>query len=347
MAGIKAIDWLGAFFVIGGTLMLLFGLEDGGQEYPWDSATILCLLIFGGVSFVIFGLVEWKVAKYPIVPLRIFKYRSNLAALGLCFCHGFVFIGGSYYLPLYFQTVLDATPILSGVYVLPTSVALSIGSIATGIFIRKTGKYLPPIYFGVFMMTLGQGLYINFPAHPAWAKLILYQGISGLGIGPLFQAPLIALQSKINPRDIGTATATFGFTRNLGTSISVVVGQVVLQNEVAKRQGRLVAALGPQLAGVIGGGNAGANAQTIRGLPTAQRNVVHDVLTESLQYVWIVYTCFSALGLMLAFFITKQTLNRQHEETKTGLAAEEENRKRVIAEKEAGKKTKDIELTDH
>jgi len=346
MAGIKAIDWAGAFFVIGGTLMLLFGLEDGGQEYPWKSATIICLLIFGVVSYIIFGLVEWKVAKYPIVPLRIFKFRSNLAALALCFCHGFVFIGGSYYLPLYFQTVLNATPILSGVYVLPTSVALSIGSIATGIFIKKTGKYLPPIYFGTFMMCLGQGLFINFPNHPAWAKLIIYQGISGLGIGPLFQAPLIALQSKINPRDIGTATATFGFTRNLGTSISVVVGQVVLQNEVSKRQGQLVAALGPQLAAVVGGGNAGANARLISGLPVAQRNVVHNVLTDSLRYVWVVYTCFAFCAFLLGFLITKQTLNKQHEETKTGLAAEEENRKRVISEREAEKKAKDIELAD-
>jgi len=143
MAGLKAIDWAGALFVIGGTLMILFGLEDGGVEYPWKSATIICLLIFGFVSFICFFMVEWKVAKYPIVPLRIFKHRSNLAALFVCFFHGYVFIGGSYYLPLYFQTILDCTPILSGVYVLPTSVALSIGSIATGIFIRKTGMYLP------------------------------------------------------------------------------------------------------------------------------------------------------------------------------------------------------------
>lgn len=185
LAGLKAIDWLGAAFVIGGTLMLLFGLEDGGQEYPWNSVTIICLLVFAAVSYVLFGLTEWKIAKYPIIPLRIFKYRSNLAALGVCFFHGFVFIGGSYYLPLYFQTTLNATPILSGVYVLPTSVAMSIGSIGTGIFIRKTGKYLPPIYFGFFMMTLGYGLFINFPAEADWPKLILYQGIAALGIGKI------------------------------------------------------------------------------------------------------------------------------------------------------------------
>jgi hypothetical protein len=289
MAGLKAIDWLGALFVIGGTLMLLFGLEDGGQSYPWKSATIICLLIFAFVSYACFAYVEWKVAKYPIIPLRIFKHHSNLAALGVCFFHGYVFIGGSYYLPLYFQTVLDCTPILSGVYVLPTSVALSIGSVATGIFIRKTGKYLPPIYAGVTLMTLGYGLFVNFPAHRDWPRLILYQGIAALGIGPLFQAPLIALQSKINPRDIGTATATFGFTRNLGTSISVVVGQVVFQNQVNKHSAQIRQIVGPQLAPQFEGAQAGANAQAIDRLPTAQRVQVQQILNNALTYVWWMY----------------------------------------------------------
>lgn len=94
--GLKAIDWLGALFIVGGTLMLLFGLEYGGETYPWDSATVICLIVFGVVAALIFVLIEWKFAKYPIIPLRIFKYRSNIAALGVNFCHGFVFIAESY-----------------------------------------------------------------------------------------------------------------------------------------------------------------------------------------------------------------------------------------------------------
>jgi len=40
MDGIKAIDWLGSLTIVGGTLMLLFGLEFGGVTYPWASATV-------------------------------------------------------------------------------------------------------------------------------------------------------------------------------------------------------------------------------------------------------------------------------------------------------------------
>ncbi|KAK5173948.1 hypothetical protein LTR16_011599, partial [Cryomyces antarcticus] len=139
--------------------MLLFGLEYGGVSHPWGSATVICLIVFGLVTIGLFVVNEWKFAKYPIMPLRLFKYRSNIAALLVCFCHGFVFIAGSYYMPLYFQAVLGATPLLSGVYLLPFALSLSFASAGTGIFIRKTGKYLPPIWFGMAWMTLGFGLF--------------------------------------------------------------------------------------------------------------------------------------------------------------------------------------------
>jgi hypothetical protein len=58
-----------------------------------------------------------------------------------------VFIAGSYYLPLYFQAVVGASPLLSGVYILPFAISLSIVGVFTGIFIKKTGKYNPPIWF--------------------------------------------------------------------------------------------------------------------------------------------------------------------------------------------------------
>lgn len=163
LAGLKAIDWIGVITITGGTVMFLLGLEYGGVQYAWSSATVLCLLIFGLVTIALFFLNEWKLAKYPMMPLRLFSRRSNLASLAVCFIHGFVFISGAYFFPLYFQAVLSATPILSGIYLFPFVLSLSLSSIVVGIFIKKTGQYLPPIYFGVLFMTLGFGLYIDLP----------------------------------------------------------------------------------------------------------------------------------------------------------------------------------------
>lgn len=148
--GLAAIDWLGAFFIVGGTLLFLFGLELGSTSFPWNSATIICLLVSGVVAALLTIPVEAKIAKYPIMPSRIFKNRSNLASLGVCFFHAFTYIAGAFYLPLYFQAVLGNTPLLSGAHTLATSVSIGISSVSAGIYIRKTGRYLPPIFFGMF-----------------------------------------------------------------------------------------------------------------------------------------------------------------------------------------------------
>ncbi|KAG9837752.1 DNA repair protein RAD50, partial [Aureobasidium melanogenum] len=94
--GLKAIDWTGALLVIGGVLMFLFGLEYGGVTYPWDSATVLCLIIIGVFTMGLFVINEWKFATSPVMPLRIFQNRSNIAVLGVCAIHGMVFISASY-----------------------------------------------------------------------------------------------------------------------------------------------------------------------------------------------------------------------------------------------------------
>ena len=338
--GLKAIDWVGSLLIVGATLMFLFGLQYGGETYPWDSAAVVCLIVFGALTFAIFILYEWKVPKYPVMPLGLFKSRTNIATLTVVFIHGVVFISGSYYLPLYFQAVLGATPILSGVYLLPTALALSAGSIGTGIFVGKVGLFLPPIYLGLFMLTLGYGLFVDFSAHSSWAKIIIYQIVAGVGVGPLFQAPIIALQAHINPRDIGTATATLGFIRQLATSTSVVIGQVVFQNSMSAKTGQLATVLGPELAQRLSGSEAGANTQVINSLPGPQKEAVRVAFADSLQPMWIMYTAFAFVGLLAGFCIKKKVLTSQHEETKTGLAAEKENAAARIAEKEAKRASK-------
>lgn len=338
--GLKAIDWVGSLTIVGGTLMFLFGLQFGGVTAPWDSAEVLCLIIFGVLLWVLFGIWEWKFAIYPMMPMGIFNSVSKAATLGVVFFHGYVFISGSYYLPLYFQAIRGAGPIDSGVDLLPTAISLAISSVGTGVFVKKTGMFLPPIYFGLFLLTLGYGLFIDFNASSSWTKLIIYQIIAGLGTGPLFQAPIIALQAHINPRDIGTATATLGFVRQLATSSSVVIGEVVFQNEMKKKAPTLTRVLGPRLAQQLGGGNAGANTQLIDSLPDNEKSVVRVAFADSLMPMWIMYTVFAAAGLLTALLIRKKVLSSQHEETKTGMEAEREHAAEREAEREAKRESK-------
>jgi nitrate/nitrite transporter NarK len=323
--------------------MFLYGMESGGTEHPWSSAYTLCLIIFGVLTIVLFFINEWKFAKYPVIPLRLFNDKSNLASLGVCFIHGFVFIASSYYLPIYFQTVLGASPILSGVYLFALVLSLSFMSAAAGIFIKKTGRYREPIWFGLVMMTLGYGLFISLDPYANWPKIIIFQIIAGIGVGPNFQSPLIALQSHVKGHDIAVATATFGFIRNLSTSISVVLGGVVFSNELSKQKGKLQGALGPELAAQLSGSSFGATTSVVRHLTGTQRTAVNEAYTSSLQKMWIFYTAFAAFGILISLFITKKTLSKEHQTAKTGLAEQERVRQEEIAARQARRGTADAE----
>lgn len=341
LAGLRHIDWIGTFLLIGGTLMFLFGLEYGGINYPWSSATVICLIVFGVFTWAIALFAEWKVAKYPIIPIRLFNDRYNIILFLICFCHGFTFISGTYYLPVYFQTVLLANPIMSGVYVLPMTLGLSIVSAGTGIFMKKTGRYREFIIAGLLLMVLGWGLFIDLKPYASWPRIIIFQIIAGAGVGPNFQAPLVALQANIRPADMATGTATFGFIRQLSTSMSVVLGTVVYQNMMGRQSATLEAAIGPALTEQISSSFAASSKELIKSLSESQRKVVLEAFTFSLSRMWIMYTAVAGVGFFISLLIRPKVLSKDHTIQKTGLAEQERARQELIdaRAKETGEST--------
>src|SRR5947209_5841579 len=91
------------------------------------------------------------------------------------------------------------------------------------------------------LATLGFGLLIDLPADKSWARIIIFQIIVGIGIGPNFQAAMIAVQSSLKPADMAAGTAMFGVMRNLSSAISVVIGGVIVQNRMAAHRDELLA----------------------------------------------------------------------------------------------------------
>ncbi|PNS14827.1 hypothetical protein CAC42_2056 [Sphaceloma murrayae] len=338
-AGLQAIDWTGCLLVISGTVMFLIGLEVGGNTAPWASAEVICLLVFAVITWTAFVFWEARYARYPVMPMGLFRKATNAATLFCVFIQGVVFISANFYLPLYFQAVRGGTPIQSGVYVLPTAIALSVGSIGTGMVVAKTGWYMQLMSIGLFLMTLGFGLFVDLDPTSSWPKLIMYQVIAGLGVGPLFQAPIIALHAHIEPRDISTATSTLGFIRQLAQAISVVIGQAVFQNEMTKRYPVLVASGIPaDIAETLSTGSTSADPQLINGLPSDQRGVFRSSLADSLSPMWLMFTAIAAVGLIASFSVKKKVLTHDHIETRTGLDAERENAEARRLERESRKR---------
>ncbi|KAM0342074.1 hypothetical protein ACHAPU_009687 [Fusarium lateritium] len=317
--GLLALDWPGSLLIIGGTIMGLLGLEFGGVSFPWDSATVICLIVFGVLTVALFVVYEWKVAQFPVLPIRLFSARNSVASYGVGFTHAFVFISGSYWLPLYYQGVLGASSLLSGVYLLPYVLSLSFVSAGAGVYIKKTGNYKLVIIAGLIVTVIGFGLFIDLEPRANWVKIILFQIVAGIGIGPNFQAPLIALQTNVEPRDIGAATSCFSFIRQLGTSISVVVGGVIFNNKMESQYPRLEQELGSELANRLSGSNAAGSVELVGALTGEDGRVAKTAFWNSLQTMYIVYTCFAGLSLAISLMVKQVNLTKEHTEHKTGL----------------------------
>jgi MFS family permease len=319
--GIKAIDWIGTVSILAVTLLLLLGLDFGGAIFPWDSAKVICLIVFGTLMIGFFLFTEKKLAKYPLMPLSMFTDWSNNAACLVGFAHSMVSMGVEFYLPLYFQSVQQASPLRSGILILPLMVTEAASDVLGGIFIHKTGRYRELIWAGTTLMLLGTSLYITFGIDTSVAKIIGFEIIGGVGVALLFQAPMIAVQNTVSQSDTATATSTLGFIRSLGTSLSIVVGGVVFQNSMDSRQLSLAAAgLSESVLEALSGDQAAGNVNIVKSIPdAAQRQAVQDAFAWSVRNMFIMYTAVAAVAMVASAFIRHRSLSTEHTETKTGI----------------------------
>jgi MFS family permease len=336
LQGLRSIDWLGSVTVAGATVMLLLGLQFGGLIYPWGSATVVCLLVFSVITFALFFTAQFKLSPSPIMPFRIFSRLSNLSALAVCFCDALVFNSVAYFVPLYFQTVLSASPIKAGTWMLALALPLAAFSACAGWIMEKTGRYLELLRGGLMLMTLGLGLFISFPDYISWPRIICFLVIVGIGFGPNFHAPLIALQNHLEPKDVGAGTSTFGFVRMLAGAIGVVLGQVIFQSQMRTHTQSFFDAGVPAslVADLARGSTISTSTGSDLGLSLAQNTLIRQAKTQSLSKMWILYTLLSGLGFLASMGIRKKALSRDHEEFKTGLSSVPENEPSTTSNKE-------------
>ncbi len=320
-SGLLAIDWFGTFSILGVVLMLLLGLDFGGASFPWSSATVICLIVFGALMIAAFVYSEKRLARYPLIPTAMFSNKSIVAAFAVTFCQGMVFIGGEYYLPLFFQSVKGAGPLKSGLYLIPLSITEAIMGCVSGIIIHQTGRYRELIWLGTFLLTVGYGLFILFRTETPIGEVTGLAIVGGIGAGLLFQPPLVAVQAMVSQADTATATATLGFARNIATSLSVVLGGIIFQNGMDLRIPSLRAAgLNSTLIASFSHGKAAASVEIIKTISNdVQRNAVKDAYSWSLRNLWITYTVVAGIGFGLSVFIKHQDLSNEHTETRTGV----------------------------
>ncbi|KAL3477764.1 major facilitator superfamily domain-containing protein [Aspergillus californicus] len=308
-AGLKVIDWTGSLLIVGGSLMVLLALDFGDVVDSWSSATVICLIVFGTAAMGLFVVNEWKFAKNPIIPFWLFASPTTAAPYVVFACNSYVFIGLAYYLPLYAQSVLAATALTSGLYLLPLIVSCSLAAATAGIFMSQTGKYLPVIYVSQALLLLGSGLLVSLHFETSIARLIVFQTLAGIGVGMNIEAPILAAQAATTAQDTAAVTATMGFVRSLSTAVSVVVGGVIFQNEMHAANAGLAQYLDVDMAREYDGPLAASSVEMIATLAPDEQVLVRKTYFRALR----MYVAFAGLATILCFFVRAHKLTSENE----------------------------------
>jgi len=237
------IDWVGvgALFVC---LVPLLVVAEQGQKWGWGSGSALLCYALGIAGLILFIFAEHRMGDDALIPLRFFQNRvfSLTSIVGVLV--GMGLFGGISVLPLYLQIVRGVSPTQSGLLLLPLTAGLMVGAIISGQLISRTGKYKIYPVVGSLLCVLALVLMSLIGADtPLW-QTDIYGGLFGLGIGNIMQPITLATQNAMPARDIGVATSSATFFRQMGGTLGVAVFLSVLFSTVGHNIGTQYAKAG-------------------------------------------------------------------------------------------------------
>jgi predicted MFS family arabinose efflux permease len=225
------IDWLGATTIIMAVVPMLLVAENG-REWGWTSATSLTYYAISIIGIVSFIFAERAAGDEAILPLKLFKSRTFTSVTILGVIVGVGMFGGMMTLPLLIQIVSEASPTQSGFLMLPMVAGMMSASIVSGQVTSKTGKYRIFMITGTGMLMLGyMSLFTYSYETPMWLMSISMV-IIGAGLGQLMQTLTLAAQNAVSPQDIGVATSSTMFFRQMGGTLGVAVFISILFNRL-------------------------------------------------------------------------------------------------------------------
>jgi EmrB/QacA subfamily drug resistance transporter len=223
------IDWLGALTIIVAVVPLLLVAENG-RDWGWGSTNSILMYAIGAFGIVAFIVAERKAGEEAILPLALFKSRTFTGSTIMGVIVGVGMFGGMMTIPLLLQIVMGASPTESGFMMLPMVFGMMMGTTISGQVTSKTGKYKIFLTTGTAFLTLGYVYMISFNADSEYWWMAGGMVMIGLGLGQLMQTLTLAAQTSVPPSEIGVATASSTFFRQMGGTLGVAIFISILFN---------------------------------------------------------------------------------------------------------------------
>lgn len=278
-------------------------------HYDWTSPWLLGLLALTIVSFVLFIWVETRVAE-PLVPLHLFKDRVFSVSVSIAFVLGVTMFAALSFLPTFLQMARGLDPTDSGLYMLPMTIGLMITSIGSGLLITKTGKYRIYPLVGMAVATGGLAWLTQLKGD---MSIILFGAmifVLGFGLGLVIQTIVIAVQNAVAPTEVGTATSTNNFLREMGAAIGTSLFGALFTSQLAAK-------LTPIFDRIPAGGLPhGFSADdltpsSMRQLPPEIHTEVVNAYAQAMAPTFVYLVPIAAVGFILTLFLRDRRLSTE------------------------------------
>lgn len=83
---------------------------------------------------------------------------------------------------------------------------------------------------GAVDLLLSTRLFIHLRPHANWPLIIYTEVLIAIGLGLIYQAPLIAFHAQIDEADVASCILAFQFIKTLSQIVSVIFGEVIFQS---------------------------------------------------------------------------------------------------------------------
>jgi EmrB/QacA subfamily drug resistance transporter len=313
------IDWPGALALVTCLVPLLIVAEQG-RIWGWDSGRALTCYAIGLVGLVAFILAERAYKDDALLPLRMFGNRSFAVSSVGSVVLGAGMFGGILLLPQYLQIVHGSSPTVAGLQMIPLVAGIMTGAMGSGIAISKTGKYkIYPLVGIVFIVVALVSMSFIIDADTSVWALAPFMVLLGLGLGFNFQPVILAVQNAVRPTEMGVATSSVTFFRQMGGTIGVAAFLSILFTTLPDKIGsavRAAAATDPRVAeavqsGQLNGGGDLSDTSFIQQLPDFLALPFKTGFSDSIDLVFLVAAAVVAIGFFVMLFLPELPLRNQ------------------------------------
>jgi DHA2 family multidrug resistance protein len=307
------IDYVGFGLLALGLGALEVVLDEGQKEDWFSSHFIVAFTVI--MVFCLIAVVFWELwQKEPIIDFHILKDRNYTLATVTMLVLGFVLYASTALMPLFLQTLLGYTAMMSGLVLSPGGLVIVVCLPVVGILVRK---YQPRwlMIFGVAVTSLGLYRMANFNLQIDYGTALWSRLVQSLGLAFLF-VPISATAFAYIPKErTNYATGLFNLARNIGGSSGIATATTLLARRAQFHQTVLVAHLTPYdfryreaLAGAAATLRAGGSSTHDAALQ-AQGLIYGSMLRQANMLAfadafWVMGTLF-LLVIPLLFFVKK------------------------------------------